>query len=144
MNEISAPDDVQREAERLWKESRTPWGRFQHGVDRFFSRTMRIVWGAVVAYLPYYWWADKLHYLTHKPLTTLTLADIGAVLWRIAAALLVVIIACYMAFGKSSPRNSPADFRFKAQQIVAANNRRNARRERLRRLPKEVKGLFRI
>jgi hypothetical protein len=139
----TAPDEVQREAERLWKESRTPSGRFKHGVERFVERTMRIACGAFVAYLPYYWWAEKLHYLTHKPIATLTLADIGNVVWRLAAGLIVVIIAWNMAFGKYRRPSSPADFRFKAQQIVAESSRRRAQQERFSALGRKLKGLFR-
>jgi hypothetical protein len=95
--------EIQSEAARLSALYQSRPARLARGFERLIVRTVRIAVAAVVACFAY-WIATGGSDITHRPISALSLADLGSVLLRLIGALAVLWVALLIAF---SPYKEP-------------------------------------
>jgi hypothetical protein len=128
---------IHEEAEFLWLRHRTRLGTFKHRVTRVAVRTFRIAcgvaWSAGVYFAGEYFVAPRFVRIAHKPLATLTLANLadfeGALLLGIVA-LWLFLVAWVIAFGPYDTPKSAADFLHSARDAVQSSQRLREERQR--------------
>jgi hypothetical protein len=120
-------DEEQREAAQLWSYHRSPWGRFQYQFGRLFVRTARVIVGAVLGFVAY-WIGTFTTDIIHRPIASLSIADIAEVVLCAIAALGLFCAAFLIAFGGFKSPASAYDFMGEARRRV---HERTAERERL-------------
>ena len=127
--QVAAIDETEEEAKRLWLRHQTRSGRFEHQALGFGVRAFRIACG-IACGIGGYRAAHAVDVIAHKPLATLTLANLAYALMLGFVVLVAFWAAFYIAFGPYTPPKGPADLLSKARDAVQSRQRVREERQR--------------
>ena len=125
-NSNSRERRVELELQRLRSQS-PRWQAAQYSVERFFTRTLRIVAGLALAGVAIYLY-EIASAKTDIAFAALTIKDLAGVLFGFGGALAFIVWAFRVAFGEAPQRQqrTEATLRSQAESVVSAKEREEA------------------
>lgn len=125
----SGVDEAEEEAKRLWHRHQTRLGKLKHRAWRVVVRTFRIECG-IACGIGGYRAAHAVDVIAHKPLATLTIANLAYAVMLALVVLFAFWAAFLIAFGPYTPPKGPADFLSKARGAMQSRLRLREERQR--------------